>query len=66
MYRRFDAFFGVDCSFTRSALEIDWPDVDKILTNIKRDVCRCASYIVTDKELYQRTVTIPTPIEERK
>ena len=62
---RFSAFFGLDgCSCDYYGLDIEWVDVDKILSHIKKDELYRVSYIVTDKELYERTKTVETPIEE--
>ena len=62
--RRFCAFFGLDgCASTDMALEIGWNDIDRILAGVKRDECRMASYVVTDREMYSREVMVKTPIE---
>lgn len=62
---RFKAFFGLDgCSSDHVGLEIEWNDADRILEQVKRDYEMRISYIVTDKELYERTAQIPTPIME--
>ncbi len=61
---KFCAFFGIETSWTNMGVEIEWGYVDKILSNIKRDVCRRESYIVTDKIWYERTQKIPVSILE--
>ena len=62
--RRFETFFGIEgCASTHEALEIDWDDVDQILSKIKRDEVYRVSYLVTDKEWYERELDFPTPIE---
>lgn len=61
---RFAAFFGIDgCSTNEWGFEVEWGDIDKILSNIKRDEVYRVSYIVTDKECYLRTLKEMTPIE---
>ena len=61
---RFSAFFGlVGCSSESYGMTVEWSDMDKILSHIKRDEVWRVSYIVTDKDLYQRTRTIPVSVE---
>lgn len=63
LINRFTVFFGLDgCSYDHMGLEIEWNDVDRILERVKRDYEMRISYIVTDRELYERTVKIPTPV----
>ncbi len=60
---RFCAFFGLDgCSSDEYGLDVEWNDIDKILSNIKSDYCMRISYIVTDRDLYNRTKTSHIPI----
>jgi len=60
---RFCAFFGVESvSPEESGLCLEWDDVDNILSKIKRDYTMKVSYIITDKELYERTKTLPVSI----
>lgn len=61
---RFGAFFGVEVSSDSYGLDIEWGDVHRILSNIRRDEAYLVSYIVTDKELYDRTKTLATSIVE--
>jgi hypothetical protein len=62
---RFCAFFGIDgCSNDYSSLCVEWPDVVKILSRIKRDNSTLVSYIVTDKEVYEKNMNIITAIEK--
>ena len=62
---RFCAFFGIEgiCS-TEMGLEVEWNDVDRILDNIQRDPARRVSYLVTDKEFYEREIRLPTRVED--
>ncbi len=61
---RFCSFFGLTGgSYGDLGLEVAWREVDKILGSVKRDDAMRLSYIVTDKEMYNRTKTTPTPIE---
>jgi hypothetical protein len=61
---KFVAFFGLDgVSSDTNTIDIDWRDADKILSHIKRDSSMRISYITTDKDLYERTTKIKTPIE---
>lgn len=60
---RFCAFFGVDdVSWDVYGLEVKWHEIDKMLSNIKRDYAMRISYITTDKELYERTEKVKVPI----
>ena len=62
---RFSAFFGLDgYSYNEYGLDVQWHEVDKILSKIKRDYNMRTSYIVTDKDLYERTKTNPVSILE--
>ena len=64
LVNRFCAFFGIDgCSYTDYGLEVEWGDIDKILSHIQRDECMRISYIITDKDTYERTKTAPILIE---
>lgn len=66
MASRFCAFFGLDgCSSDDYGLDIQWHEVDEILSKIKYDLDMRISYVVTDKELYERTKTSPTNILEQ-
>ena len=52
---RFCAFFNLGgVSGSDLGLEIEWIDVDRILSKIKRDYAMRESYIVTEKELSER------------
>jgi len=63
---RFTAFFGLDgASWEHSGLSIEWHEVHKILSNIKRDYAMRVSYITTDKEMYERTERVQVPILEQ-
>ena len=67
LIRHFGAFFGIEgISSDNMGLDIEWKDVDKILSNIKRDYAMRVSYITTDKELWSRKADIPTPIDSDK
>ena len=60
---RFKAFFGTEGhSWGEWGLEIEWADIHKILSNIKRDYAMRVSYITTEKEEYERTKKIKVPI----
>ena len=62
---RFSAFFGLDgASWDSSGIIVEWKDMDKILSNIKRDEAMRISYIVTDKTHYLRTKTTPVSVLE--
>ncbi|KKN50772.1 hypothetical protein LCGC14_0629420 [marine sediment metagenome] len=62
---RFSAFFGLEGSSSDEyGLDIEWHQVAKILSAIKQDYAMRLSYLVPDRELYERTKTISTPIEE--
>ena len=61
---RFCAFFGIEgMSWDQFGAEIEWDDMKRILDGVKRDCTMRISYIVTDKELYEREVRVKTPIE---
>ena len=65
MAARFVAFFGLDgYSAQRYSMELDWKEIDLILSKINQDENRHAYIIVTAKEIYQRTVQIDTPVGE--
>ena len=62
---RFCAFFGIDPGgWEKYGMVLEWDDVDKILSNIKRDEVMRISYIVTDKTHYLRTKTTPVSVLE--
>lgn len=62
---RFCAFFGLDgVPSTEMGLELEWWEVNRILTNIQRDSAKRVSYIVTDKEMWEKTSTMKTPMEK--
>lgn len=62
---RLCAFLGLDgLSSDDSGVTIEWQDIDKILSHIKRDYDMRVSYITTDKELYERVKVYPCPIEK--
>ena len=62
---RFSAFFGLEGSSSDDYnLEIEWHDVSRILSMIKRDHAMRIAYIVTDKELYERTKATPVSVME--
>ena len=64
LINRFTAFFGIDGSSSENTgLIVEWPDVDRILSHIQRDVAMRVSYVVTDKALYEKTIVSPTPVE---
>ena len=65
LIRRFCAFFGLDgASYSDMGLEIGWSEVDRILSRIRRDYERQASYIVTDKAFWEKTMRQEVPTEE--
>ena len=62
---RFFAFFGIESgSNGSSGLEIEWKDIDKILSKIKRDYAMRVSIIETDEDYYEQTKKVMSPIEE--
>ena len=62
---RFGAFFGIGgMSYGEFGMEIEWDDMKRILDGASRDYVMRYSYIVTDKELYEREVLVKTPIEK--
>jgi len=66
LMNRFWAFFGISGgSWDEFAIEVDWKDVVRILNNIKRDYDMRVSYIITDKDLYEKTIKILTPIDKK-
>ncbi len=61
---RFCVFFGLEgVSSTDMGLEIEWHEVDRILGRIKKDYAMRVSYLVTDKERWEKEVKRNTPIE---
>lgn len=60
LINKFCAFFGLkSASSDDYGLTVDWEDADKILNKIKVDYAMRISYLVTDKELYERHQTLP-------
>lgn len=50
---RFMAFFGLnDYSADQSGLILEWPQVDNILSKIKKDYVMCNTYLTSDKDYY--------------
>ena len=62
---RFCAFFGIEgVSSDIYGVTVEWQEMDRILSKIKRDDSMRVSYLITDKEMYCRTVQQVTPVED--
>lgn len=61
---RFNAFFGVLCSWTDNGLELRWNEVKGILDHIKIDQVGKVPYIVADQEYYGREAIVDTAVTE--
>ncbi len=61
----FCTFFGLNgASSDDFGMTVEWMDMDRILSNVHRDYAMRLSYIVTDKQYYNRTKTVPSSILE--
>ncbi len=56
--KKFSSYFGIDCSYNEGGLEIEWHEVDRIISEFKQDeVMRYFTYSISYEQLYEREQT---------
>lgn len=65
LINRFAAFFDLkNISYEKSGMSLDWPDINRILSRIKKDAVNRVVYIVSEKDYYMRLKEELIPIDE--